>query len=161
MCGDLVHSLHCGFFPELQFTAPPAVYCRICLQRRRPGFRPWVRKVLWRREWQSTPVFSPRESHGREAWWASSWRRKESDTTEWLTHPPHENTGVAHLDSPWVQGSEGLPREWLPLTPRCLGMKETAFCSVLRGAPSLGVSAVVTHTACILFSKFASFIFHS
>ena len=24
---------------------------KICLQRRRPGFHPWVRKVAWRREW--------------------------------------------------------------------------------------------------------------
>ena len=26
---------------------------------RRPGFDPWVRKILWRREWQPTPVFLP------------------------------------------------------------------------------------------------------
>ena len=31
---------------------------RICLQWRRPGFDPWVRKIPWRREWQSTLVFS-------------------------------------------------------------------------------------------------------
>jgi len=28
-----------------------------------PGFNPWVRKILWRREWQPTPVFLPGESH--------------------------------------------------------------------------------------------------
>ena len=27
-----------------------------CLQCRRPGFNPWAGKILWRREWQSTPV---------------------------------------------------------------------------------------------------------
>ena len=26
---------------------------------RRPEFNPWVRKILWRREWQTTPVFLP------------------------------------------------------------------------------------------------------
>ena len=36
---------------------------RICLQCRRPGFDPWVRKILWRMAWQSTPVFLPGESH--------------------------------------------------------------------------------------------------
>ena len=25
------------------------------------GFGPWVRKILWRRKWQPTPVFLPRE----------------------------------------------------------------------------------------------------
>ena len=31
---------------------------------REPGFDPWVEKILWRREWQSTPVFLP-EFHGQ------------------------------------------------------------------------------------------------
>ena len=35
---------------------------RIHLQWGRPGFDPWVRKILWRRAWQPTPVFLPRES---------------------------------------------------------------------------------------------------
>ena len=35
-----------------------------CLQCRRPGFSPWVRKIPWRREWLPTPVFPPGESHG-------------------------------------------------------------------------------------------------
>ena len=29
---------------------------------RRPGFNPWIRKFLWRKEWQPTPVFLPGES---------------------------------------------------------------------------------------------------
>ena len=28
-----------------------------------PGFDPWVRKIHWRREWQSTPLFLPGKSH--------------------------------------------------------------------------------------------------
>ena len=34
------------------------------LQCRRPGFKPWVVKILWRREkWLPTPVFLPGEFH--------------------------------------------------------------------------------------------------
>ena len=32
---------------------------------KRPRFLPWVGKI-WRRAWQPTPVFSPRESHGQK-----------------------------------------------------------------------------------------------
>ena len=28
-------------------------------------FDPWVVKISWRRAWQPTPVFLPRESHGQ------------------------------------------------------------------------------------------------
>ena len=37
----------------------------VCLQGRRPGIDPWVRKVPWRRKWQPTPVLLPGKSHGR------------------------------------------------------------------------------------------------
>ena len=50
---------------------------------RRPGFDPWVRKIPWRRKWQSTPVFWPGESHGQRSLVGYSlWDRKESDMTE-------------------------------------------------------------------------------
>ena len=32
-------------------------------QCKRPGLDPWVGKIPWRREWQSTPVFLPGEFH--------------------------------------------------------------------------------------------------
>ena len=31
------------------------------------GFRPWVRKIPWRRAWLLTPVFLPGESHGQRS----------------------------------------------------------------------------------------------
>ena len=31
------------------------------------GFNPWIRKILWRRAWQLTPVFLPGESHGQRS----------------------------------------------------------------------------------------------
>ena len=35
----------------------------------RHRFDPWVRKIPWRRVWEPTSVFLPRESHGGGAWW--------------------------------------------------------------------------------------------
>ena len=54
---------------------------------RRSRFNPWVRKIPWRRKWQPTPVFLPRESHGQRSFAAySPWDGKESDMTERPTH---------------------------------------------------------------------------
>ena len=33
----------------------------------RCGFKSWVQKILWRREWQLTPVFLPGECHGQRS----------------------------------------------------------------------------------------------
>ena len=53
----------------------------------RPGFNPWVGKIPWRREWQPTPVFWPREVHGQHCLAGYSLSGcKESNTTEQLTH---------------------------------------------------------------------------
>ena len=38
-----------------------------CLQCRRPGFNPWVRKLPWTRKWQPNPVFLPGKSHGQRS----------------------------------------------------------------------------------------------
>ena len=32
---------------------------------KRHRFSPWVRKILWSRKWQPTPVFLPGKSHGQ------------------------------------------------------------------------------------------------
>ena len=47
-----------------------------------PGFNPWVGKIPWRRERLPTLVFWPGEFHGLY----SPLGRKESDTTEQLSH---------------------------------------------------------------------------
>ena len=52
-------------------------------QCRRHGFKPWVRKIPWRRKWQPTPVFLARESHGKISLVGySPWGHKKSQT--WL-----------------------------------------------------------------------------
>ena len=76
---------------------------RACLQCRRPRFDPWVRKILWGREWLPAPVFLPGEFHGpRSLVGYSLWGCKESDTTERLTH-------TAQAASPKKLDIEGWP----------------------------------------------------
>ena len=54
-----------------------------CRRHKRCGFKPWVRKIPWRRPWQPTPVSLPGESHGQRSLVGYSPRgHKESDTTE-------------------------------------------------------------------------------
>ena len=76
------------------------------------GYSPWGHKEFdmteqllslsfyssfWRRKWQPTPVFLPRESYGQRGLVGYSlWGRKESDTTKQLTHTQH----VEYLQMP-------------------------------------------------------------
>ena len=49
------------------------------------GFDAWVRKILWGRKWQPTPILLPGKSRGwRSLVGYSPWGRKESDMTERL-----------------------------------------------------------------------------
>ena len=57
-----------------------------CRRHRRYRFNPWVRKIPWRREWQSTPIFLPGKFHGQRSMAGfRPWGQKESDTTEQLS----------------------------------------------------------------------------
>ena len=48
-------------------------------------------KIPWRRKWQPTPVFLPREFHGqRNLVCYSPWSRQESDTSERLSRHIHQ-----------------------------------------------------------------------
>ena len=58
--------------------------CRKCKIRR---FDPWIRKILWSRKWQPTPVFLPGKRHGQRSLVGySSWGPKELDITEHIAH---------------------------------------------------------------------------
>ena len=83
------HSPRKGLTPRIlfqEFLLPPSQIS--CLQCRRPGFDPRVRKIPSRRKWQPTPVFLPGESHG---WWSlvgySTQGHKQSNRPEKLTLP--------------------------------------------------------------------------
>ena len=58
---------------------------RVLLQCGKPRFDPWVGKMPWRKKWQPTPVFLPREFYGQRLASYSLWGLKELDTTEWVT----------------------------------------------------------------------------
>ena len=63
-----------------------------CMRHKRYQFNLWVRKISWRRAWQPTPVFLPRESHGQRSLVGySPWGCNELDMTEWLI-PMHTHT---------------------------------------------------------------------
>ena len=49
----------------------------------RDRFDSWVREIPWRRAWQPTPVFLPREFYGQRSLAGySPWGHKELDMTE-------------------------------------------------------------------------------
>ena len=52
-------------------------------------FDPWVRKIPWRRKWQPTSIFMPREFHRQRSLVGYSPDCKELDTVEQLTHFTH------------------------------------------------------------------------
>ena len=64
-CQVLIFPCH-FIIPKCASGEEPACQCR---RHKRRGFRPWVRKIPWRRAWQPTPVFLPGKSMGRAAWW--------------------------------------------------------------------------------------------
>ena len=52
------------------------------------GPTPGIKKILWSRKWQPTPVFLPGESHGQRSLVGySPWGHKKSDGTERLRLP--------------------------------------------------------------------------
>ena len=72
-----------------------------CSSDGEPGFDPWVGKCLWRREWQSSPVFLPGEFHGQRSLAGySPWSCKELDMTEQLTHTHTEPRSCILLPPP-------------------------------------------------------------
>ena len=69
-------------FPGGVSGKEPVCQCR-SLERWR--FNPWDGKIPWKRAWQPTPVFLPREFHSWSLAAYSPWGRTESDTTAWLS----------------------------------------------------------------------------
>ena len=57
-------------FPGGASGKEPTCQCR---RHKRQGFDPWVGKIPWRRTWQSTPLFLPRESHGQRTHGMEPW----------------------------------------------------------------------------------------
>ena len=72
---NFISMISCSIhFPDGASGKEPACQCK---RYKRHEFDPWVGKSPWRRAWQPTPVFLPRESHGQ-----NSWRHEELGTTK-------------------------------------------------------------------------------
>ena len=63
--GQVCAALSPGFEDELSNIYGLPWYLRPAIGR--PGFNPWVGKILWRRKWQPVPGFFPGESHGQRS----------------------------------------------------------------------------------------------
>ena len=67
-------------FPGGTSGKQPACQCR---RYKKCGLDPWVRKTVWSRAWQPTPVILPEESHEQRSLVGHSPQGgKESDMTE-------------------------------------------------------------------------------
>ena len=67
-------------FPGSTNGKEPTCWCK---RLKRHGSDPWVKKIPWRRAWQSTPIFLPGESHEqRRLEGYGPWGLTESDMTE-------------------------------------------------------------------------------
>ena len=74
---------------------------------RRCCLNPWVRRIPWKRTWQSTPVFLPEKVHGpKNLVDYSPWGHKESDTTE--TVHKHRSMRVFAGSIMWQGRQSGL-----------------------------------------------------
>ena len=84
-------------------VAQPVKY--LPAMRERPGFRPRVGKIPWRRERLSTPVFWPGEFDGLY----SLWGRKELDRTERLSLSVTANRSLLKSTAEWVRLGREFP----------------------------------------------------
>ena len=98
-----------------------------CRRHKKLRFKPWVRKISWRRAWQSTPVFLPGNSVDRGDWWATVHRvpksqmRLEQCNTHVYTHRyihmyilicTREFPGGSVIRNP--SASAGSQKTWVP-----------------------------------------------
>ena len=129
----------------------------------RARFNPWVRKVPWRREWLSIPVFLPREFHRqRRLTGYSPWSHKELDTTEWHSFSLSLTVFWASLVAqmlicvqcgrpgldPWV-GNIPWRRKWQPASVLLPGEIHGCRSPVgysLRGHKELDMAEWLTYT---------------
>ena len=93
----------------------------VCLQCRKPGCDPWVRKIPWRRKWQPTPVLLSGKFHGQRSLVGySPWDRRAGlnwvtslcTFTEPLTWSPLESHLSINTILDFPGGSDGRESAW-------------------------------------------------
>ena len=115
---ELVHSwVELGFRVGMEDFGASLVAQRLkhLPARRETWVHPWVRKILWRRKWQPTPVFLPGESHGQKSLVGYSPQgRKELDMTERLHFTLWRILDeLLSINVPWNQEFSGLLKFWI------------------------------------------------
>ena len=61
------------------------------------GFNPWVGKIPWRRKWQPTPVFLPKNLLDRGTWLSAVHRITKSQT-QWKRLSTHNSLVITFSD---------------------------------------------------------------
>ena len=108
-----------------------------CRRHKRLEFDPWVGKIPWKRAWQPTPVFLPRESHGQNPCshvtpGYSPWGNKELDTTEHACIPGLWREHRVWMSCPLEQSDDTVPHA--DMEHRCGVMR--VWLSVVHPLPS-------------------------
>ena len=85
-------------------------------EMQRPGFDPWVRKILWRRTWPPTPIFLPGKSYERRRLAGySPWDHIELDSDELIQTVSEEPKPWKRKLSPdWCITSDTVQNHSLP-----------------------------------------------
>ena len=112
-----------------------------------PVFDPWVRKILWRRAWQLTPVFLPGESHGqRHLAGYSPWGHKELDMTEQLSSMQIMVSSFENLDW-WYPTYESVLKVSLENVYSCFQMflSHRNSCPMSFGKAQMGFTRQGIH----------------
>ena len=119
-------------------------------QCRRHRFYPWVRKIPWRRKWQSTPVFLPGKSHPQGRLEGSSMRQQRAGQ-DWACTNAHSVIAVQLVEetelSPWCMLASSLVIDWLvtPVWVYCWGLYSDLFDSLV----SFCVSTMQFWSSCL------------
>ena len=128
---------------------------RICLQCRRCGFYPWIRKIPWRRKWQPIPLFLPGKFYGQRSLVGYSlWRYKESnynwDARTHFTSKLDQKCGEA-----WVSGLTVLHLAQWHAPPvavqslRCVQFFETPWTAAHQASLYFTISWSLPKLRCI------------
>ena len=123
---------------------PWGLNCRVHLQCRRRGFDPWVRKILWRRKWQPTPVFLPGKSHGQRSLAGySSWDHKR--VRHDLVTKKNLTTNNALRGKDRQTGQQGCPgflwqAGYVAVAQSCLKLFETSWTVAYQAPLSSTIS---------------------
>ena len=87
-----------GLRTTVEATTAKLVNLPAVQETQRCRFDHWVRKIPWRRAWQSTPVFLPGEFHGQRSLVGySPWGGQDSDMTKVIEHAHTETAQTKTL----------------------------------------------------------------